>query len=78
MRRNTSSGLAFDTQSTKAVHASVLLAQFNTLRDEIKTRSTAQAALLTANITAIGVIGGFVFSDKLDFGHFEEESFASQ
>lgn len=53
-----------EAQDNKAVHASVLLAQFNTLRDEIKTRSTAQAALLTANITAIGVIGGFVFSDK--------------
>ena len=42
-----------EAQDNKAVHASVLLAQFNTLRDEIKTRSTAQAALLTANITAI-------------------------
>ena len=51
-------------QAGNAVYASVLLAQFNTLRDEIKTRSTAQAALLTVNITAIGVISGLVFSDK--------------
>src|SRR4051794_13754639 len=51
-------------QDSNAVYASVLLAQFNTLRGEITTRSTAQATLLTANITAIGVVGGLVFSDK--------------
>jgi hypothetical protein len=42
----------------------VLLSQFDALREEIKTRSTAQTTLLTANITAIGVISGLAFSDR--------------
>jgi hypothetical protein len=45
----------------KPTHATIVLAIFNSLRDEIKTRSTAQAALVGLNVTAIGVLGGFFF-----------------
>ncbi len=48
-----------------ATHATIVLAVFNSLREEIKTRSTAQAGLVTLNVTAIGILGG-VFFGKAD------------
>jgi hypothetical protein len=45
----------------KTTYATIVLAIYNSLRDEIKTRSTAQAGLLALNVTAIGVMGGFFF-----------------
>ena len=39
----------------------IVLAVFNSLREEIKTRSTAQTGLVTLNVTAIGVLGGVFF-----------------
>jgi hypothetical protein len=45
----------------KPTHATIVLAIYNSLRDEIKTRSTAQAGLVALNVTAIGVLGGFYF-----------------
>src|SRR6266480_5635871 len=45
----------------KSTYATIVLAIYNSLRDEIKTRSTAQAGLVALNITAIGVMGGFFF-----------------
>ena len=44
-----------------STHATILIAIFNSLREEIKTRSTAQAGLVTLNITAVGVLGGVFF-----------------
>jgi hypothetical protein len=48
-----------------ATHATIVLALYNSLREEIKTRSTSQAGLVTLNVTAIGVLGG-VFFGKAD------------
>jgi len=45
----------------KTTYATIVLAIYNSLRDEIKTRSTAQAGLVALNVTAIGVLGGFFF-----------------
>lgn len=47
-------------------YISVLLAQFASCRSEIQTRSASQAAVITLNITAIGVIAGYYFSAKAD------------
>ena len=44
-----------------SAHATIVLAVFNSLREEIKTRSTAQTGLVTLNVTAIGVLGGVFF-----------------
>ena len=44
-----------------STHATIVIAMFNSLREEIKTRSTAQAGLVTLNVTAIGVLGGVFF-----------------
>ena len=44
-----------------STHATILIAMFNSLREEIKTRSTIQAGLVTLNVTAIGVLGGVFF-----------------
>lgn len=40
----------------------VLLAQFNACRAEIQARSANQAATITLNITAVGIIAGYYFS----------------
>jgi hypothetical protein len=45
----------------RSTYATIVLGLYNSLRDEIKTRSTAQAGLITLNVTAIGVLGGFYF-----------------
>src|SRR5918996_3585251 len=45
----------------KSTYPTIVLAIYNSLREEIKTRSTAQAGLVTLNVTAIGVLGGFFF-----------------
>lgn len=44
-----------------STHATILIAMFNSLREEIKTRSTIPAGLVTLNVTAIGVLGGVFF-----------------
>jgi hypothetical protein len=46
--------------------ATALLAQFTALRAEIQNRSTIQASIVSLNITAIGVIAGFVFAQHAD------------
>jgi hypothetical protein len=46
--------------------ATVLLSQFTALRSEIQNRSTVQASIVSLNITAIGVIAGFYFSQHAD------------
>ena len=48
----------------KPTYATIVLAIYNSLRDEIKTRSTAQAGLVALNVTAIGVLGGFFFGKE--------------
>jgi hypothetical protein len=45
---------------------SVLIAEFNALRAEILFRATTQATLLAVNITAIGVVAGYVFAKQAD------------
>jgi len=45
----------------KSTYATIVLAIYNSVRDEIKTRSTAQAGLVALNVTAIGILGGFFF-----------------
>jgi hypothetical protein len=44
-----------------STHATIVLALFNSLRDEIKARSANQAGLVTLNVTAIGALGGVYF-----------------
>lgn len=46
--------------------AAALLTQFTALRAEIQNRSTAQASMVTLNITAIGLIAGFFFAQHAD------------
>jgi hypothetical protein len=43
----------------KSTYAAIVLAIYNSLRDEIKTRSAAQAGLVALNVTAISVLGRF-------------------
>jgi drug/metabolite transporter (DMT)-like permease len=46
--------------------ATVLLSQFTALRAEIQNRSIIQASIVSLNITAIGLIAGFVFAQHAD------------
>jgi drug/metabolite transporter (DMT)-like permease len=46
--------------------ATALLTQFTALRAEIQNRSTFQATIVSVNITAIGVIAGFYFTQHAD------------
>ena len=46
--------------------ATILLAQFAALRAEIQNRSAFQTTIVSINVTAIGVISGFYFTQHGD------------
>jgi hypothetical protein len=52
------------TESDKSIQATILLAHYKAIRDEIVLRATAQSTLLQINITAVGTIAGFVLAYK--------------
>lgn len=45
----------------KSTYATIVLAIYNSLRDEIRTRSAAEAGLVALNVTAISVLGRVFF-----------------
>jgi hypothetical protein len=53
-------------ESDQSVQATILLAHYKAIRDEIVLRATAQSTLLQINITAIGTVAGFVLASNAD------------
>jgi hypothetical protein len=43
-----------------------ILAEFNAIKEEIRARSSDQSTIISLNVTLVGVIGGFYFSDRAD------------